>query len=274
MASTTVASRASMKWSSSHDIALSREILLFRPWIHRRGSTERGQIWENIAKSLNALEMPKFHVSQRSVRDRYQLLEKKYKRKQSEERASGISPEESELDEAMEDIIAQFEEADHLNEQLTFEKKQRAQAEVEKAVEMRRCSMETFKETKKRNGEEENNEPSAKKKKRTSGSDVMRYLREKGEIDIKMKADEVEVRRTESERHYQLMQEELRIRRLEAERQKEENEQQVMQLTNSQMMQQQQMKQLFEVTQGMMLQQQQQSASFVAIFEKFATKFN
>ena len=138
-----------------------------------------------------------------------------------------------------------------MNEQLTTEKKQKEEAEVEKAVEMRRCSMETFKETKKRNGDAENTEPSTKKKKRTSGSDIMR---EKGEIDIKMKADEVELRRTESERHFELMQEELRIRRLEAERQKEQNEQQVRQLTNSQMMQHQQMKQLFEMTQGMMLQ--------------------
>ena len=70
------------------------------------------------------------------------------------------------------------------------------------------------------------------------------------------------------------MQEELRIGRLEAERQKEQNEQQVRQLTNSQMMKRQQMKQLFEMTQGMMLQQQQQRASFVALFEKFATKLN
>ena len=89
-----------------------------------------------------------------------------------------------------------------------------------------------------------------------------------------MKADEVELRRTESERHFELMQEELRIRRLEAERQKEQNEQQVRQLTNSQIMQHQHMTQLFEMTQGMMLQQQQQSASFVALFEKFATKLN
>ena len=175
-----------MKWSSNHDVALAREILLFTPWIHRKGSTERGQVWENIAKSLNALETPKFRVSQRSVRDRYQLLEKKHKRKLSdEEKATGISPEDSEIDEAMEDIIAQFEEADLLNEQLTTEKKQKEEAEVEKTVEMRRCSMETFKETKKRNGDAENNEPSTKKKKRTSGSDIMRYLREKGEIDIK-----------------------------------------------------------------------------------------
>ena len=138
---------------------------------------------------------------------------------------------------------------------------------------MRRCSMETLKETKKMNGDAESNEQSTKKK-RTSGSDIMRCLREKGEIDIKRKADEVELRRTESQRHFELMQEELCIRRLEAERQKEQDEQQVRQLTNSQMMQHQQMTQLFEITQGMMLQQQQQSASFVALFEKFATKLN
>ena len=73
----------------------------------------------------------------------------------------------------MDDIIAQFEEADLLNEQLTTEKKQKEGAEVEKAVEMRRCSMETFKETKKRNCDPKTNELSTKKKKRTGGSDIM-----------------------------------------------------------------------------------------------------
>ena len=64
------------------------------------------------------------------------MLEKKHKRKLSdEEKATGISPEDSEIDEAMEDIITQFEEADLLNEQLTTEKKQKEEAEVEKAVE-------------------------------------------------------------------------------------------------------------------------------------------
>ena len=66
------------------------------------------------------------------------------------------------------------------------EKKQKEEAEVEKAVEMRHCSMETFKEMKKRNGKAANSKPSAKKK-MSSGSD-MRYLRKKGEIDIKMKS--------------------------------------------------------------------------------------
>ena len=61
------------------------------------------------------------------------MLEKKHKRKLSdEEKATDISPEDSQIDEAMENTIAQFEEADLLNEQLTTEKKQKEEAEVEK----------------------------------------------------------------------------------------------------------------------------------------------
>ena len=76
---------------------------------YRKGSTERGKVWENIAKSLNALETPKFRESQQSVCDRYQLLEKKHKRKLSdEEKATGMSSEDSEIDEAMEDIMARL----------------------------------------------------------------------------------------------------------------------------------------------------------------------
>ena len=72
--------------------------------------------------------------------------EETQKKLSDEEKATGIAPEDSEIDKAMEDIIAQFEVADLLNAQLMTEKKQKEEAEVEKAVEMRRCSMEIFKE--------------------------------------------------------------------------------------------------------------------------------
>lgn len=65
--------------------------------------------WGRIADSLNSFESPQFRVTQRFVRNRYTLLERKHKKKvQEEERASGISPEESQLDNALEDIISQF----------------------------------------------------------------------------------------------------------------------------------------------------------------------
>ena len=110
------------------------------------------------------------------------MLEKKHKSKLSdEEKATGISAENSEIDEAMENIIAQFDEADLFNEQLTHEKKQKEMAEFEKAVEMRRSSM----ETKNRNGDAENNEQSTKKEIENQWVRYHAIPAKKGEIDIK-----------------------------------------------------------------------------------------
>ena len=106
-----------MKWSLDHDSALLREISLLIPCVHKKRSSKRGKVWDNIAKSLNSLETSKFYVTQRFVRDRYLLLEKKYKKKVSKnEKASGISSEESEVDQAMDNIIIQFDDADVLHE--------------------------------------------------------------------------------------------------------------------------------------------------------------
>ena len=85
-----------------------------------------------------------------------------------EERASGICPQESEVDQAMEEIIQLFEDYDWENKKLSDEKKKKAEEEVTKAKEMRRQSLETFKETQRR---KESEKPS--KKKRASGSNTM-----------------------------------------------------------------------------------------------------
>ena len=57
-----------------------------------------------------------------------------------EERASGICPEESEVDQAMEKIIQLFEEHDRENEKLSEEKKKKAEEDVTKAEEMKAIS--------------------------------------------------------------------------------------------------------------------------------------
>eukprot|EP00795_Rhopilema_esculentum_P003577 gene3577-biopygen31 len=95
-----------MTWTKQHDVLICREVLVVQPFQFRHGTHDRGQCWERIAKNLNLVEHPHFIVDQRLVRDRFTKLEKDFKRKKaSEERASGISPEEpDELDQALEDI--------------------------------------------------------------------------------------------------------------------------------------------------------------------------
>ena len=70
-----------MVWTESHDVLLVREITFQESWLQRLGSVDRGKIWEIIAATLNSIDEIYFKVSQRSVRDRYTLLAKKYKKK-------------------------------------------------------------------------------------------------------------------------------------------------------------------------------------------------
>lgn len=68
--------------------------------LYRAGSKERGSVLSQIATNLNTRSG--FTVSQRAVRDRFGILEKKAKKRKREiENGTGISPEDSELDLAL-----------------------------------------------------------------------------------------------------------------------------------------------------------------------------
>ncbi len=236
-----------MKWTADHDSVFVREIIAFTPWIKKHGSAERGEIWGRIADSLNSFESPQFRVTQRSVRDHYTLLERKHKKKvQEEERASGICPEESQLDRALEDIISQFKEADVEHDRISGEKKAKQEAEVSKAEEMRKMALETFKETQKRK-ESGDEQTTPRKKKRASGSDAIGFLKEKTEMEVKLKAEEMELKRKEFESR------------------KQEQKEKEVQMMQMQQMQQQQLQLLLK-------QQEQQSAMMMALMEKFLNK--
>ena len=104
-----------------------------------------------------------FKVSQRSVRDRFNVLKNNFaKRQREEERASGISSEISEVDECLEDIIG----------------KERATEDVLKAAEMRKRSLETFTESQNRYSEE-----ITPKRTRNNGNDTISYLTAKYESE-------------------------------------------------------------------------------------------
>ena len=99
---------------------------LFQPWQFKHDTVERGNVWKAIAESLISLGQSKFkQIDDRAVRDHYRTLEKKHKKKtSSEKKASGVSPEENEVDTAMEDIIQRFEEADKRHQQIADEKRE------------------------------------------------------------------------------------------------------------------------------------------------------
>ena len=183
-----------MLWTENHDILLLREILNIQPWMHKHGSSERKQTWDEIAAILNSLEEPYFNVKARSVRDRYSLLVKKHKTKTNvENKASGISPEVSELDEALADLIERFNEADSAREKETGKKNNKQAEDLVTAQEMRRKSLETYGESRKRNLED-GVEVSQKRSKKLNTTE---YLIDKSQRDYEIRTKELELKEKE-----------------------------------------------------------------------------
>jgi hypothetical protein len=142
-----------MDWTERHDVYLCREVLVIEPYKYRKGSIERGKTWSNIAESLNSSAELKFKVSQRSVRERFDLLQTRFiKEMVDEEKASGISPEVSELDVLLEEITEKGKVAEEENEGTSNKKK--VQLEKGKAEDMRIKAMERIGETSKRKNDD------------------------------------------------------------------------------------------------------------------------
>ena len=186
-----------IEWSESDDLALCGEVLVLEPFKYPKHSKERGEIWGRIAVNLNSLSSPKFEVSKRSVRDRFTLLQTKYKEKvREEERASGIDCVETQLDAAREEIIEK-ENADDLerNDKAgTLTKKN--ESEKASAEEVRQQAMERLGKTQKRNADSEE-EKSSKCRKRSS--DAVEYLKEKFEEEKELRKEEIELKRNEQQ---------------------------------------------------------------------------
>ncbi|XP_067040775.1 DNA ligase 1-like isoform X2 [Acropora muricata] len=195
-----------MKWSEAHDIFFLKEIFQFQPWQHKKGSVERGEVWENIACHLGRSSDPVFRVTQRSVRDRYLLLDRRFRKKVSEdEKASGTSPEPSEEDVMMEEMISLFDETDRLNDC----KKKEIQEEASQAEEMRNMSLETFKQSQERS---QDGQPKPKKQKRASGADTMTFLKDRVEIEPRQRLEELELRKRELQMEKEAKEAELNVR--------------------------------------------------------------
>lgn len=92
----------------------------------------------------------------------------------------------------MTDIIARFKEREAEDQEPDSEKREKVEEETAKAVEMRKASMETFFQSKKRKGEKEQ-----KKCKRSTGTETVAYLREKAELDASLRREELQLRKAE-----------------------------------------------------------------------------
>lgn len=252
--------RPAMSWNLQHDLLLLRETLFVNPFQSKKGSFERGKYWKTIADNLNSLSEPKFNVDQRSVRDHLSLLEKKHKKKMEDEvtKGTGSSPEPSEVDIAMEQII-EMEQASQF-EYENNSKKEKIDSDRMKAEDIRKKAMEKLGETQKRKAQEDPDELKPKRTRR-SGSDTIEYLKRKSENDLLIKNQELELKRKQQE--------------LEEERNKAVLAQQIqMQIQQRELQQrmeqqhQQQQQQLQNMQAMMLHSQQQQTQAFMTLLEK------
>ena len=141
------------------------------PFSAERKTSERKRLWETIARNLVKRKSPKFKtsLSERSVRRRYMRITQGFKTKLSEEiNACGISPEQSELDVLLEELMEREEER--------CQQGKKSEKDQEKAKDIRLKAMERLSQTKTRKSEEMTAPP---KKSRRTSSEANSFLREK-----------------------------------------------------------------------------------------------
>ena len=86
-------------------------------------SKERGQAWTEVARNKTKALEADYVVSQRSASDRFSLLYEKHKAKQQNElKATGISPEITALDKALDDLLERVAES-NVSHKKAMEKK-------------------------------------------------------------------------------------------------------------------------------------------------------
>ena len=195
-----------MEWTQVNDLLLCTEIRVREPYKFKKSSNERGKIWTEIAKTLNENQVIKFHVTQRGVRERYEILKTKFLEKiKAEENASGISPEVTELDRLLEEVIEKDNLAECSRESDKTIKKNEEDRKTAEGI--RKTAMESIGETTKRSMEDEDG--NVVKRKRRSGSEAVDYLRERADMEMKFREKELalkkEQRDQEATKQFQML---------------------------------------------------------------------
>ena len=93
------------------------------------------------------------------------------------------------MDQLLDEIMELLDESDKAID----ETKQKQEEEVKKAEEMRNRSLETFKESAKKNGDEQHG--TKQRKTRASGANTMVYLKERAETEATLKCEKLEIKR-------------------------------------------------------------------------------
>ena len=205
-----------------------REILVVDPLTGTKQRTvQRGAKWDLVAEKLNKIQDIYFKVSQRSVRDRYNLLAKQLRVKlQNEKSASGIQTDMSETEHALEEIIEIEDASDQEQQEISDEKIEKENKDRVDAETMRKKAMETLGETKNRMRSE--GEASKPVKRRSNGSDAVNYLREKNQAMNELRKEELELKRmkleADSKKHDEFMQMMIHQQQIQQQQQKQQSD--------------------------------------------------
>ena len=168
-----------MEWTNNHDIALAREVLLLEPYRYKARTVERGKVWQKIVDNLKSHAVLRFLVTKKSVREHLKLLLDKYRaRIQKERRDSGVEVEETELDQALEEINEKWEAAEE-QDILLLNNKKKTEEDRAMGEEVRMRACEKLNEMMKRKGEGKGSSEPKKTRSRKGGNDTIEFLTKK-----------------------------------------------------------------------------------------------
>ncbi|XP_031572257.1 uncharacterized protein LOC116306353 [Actinia tenebrosa] len=162
-----------MEWNEEKNILLIREVLNVEPYNAKERTTQRAQLWQQVADNLNNHHSPKFKVDKRAVRDHLNMIIEKFKKKmKNEESTSGISPELTELDALLEEVIGRIEVANEVVQVEKDKTKEKMEKEKKEAEDVRLKAMEKLAELRLRKKVGMKNQ----KRKSVNGEDQMELI--------------------------------------------------------------------------------------------------
>ena len=180
-----------MEWTDQHDVLMLREMIV---------SDEK----------LNQIHSPQFRIKdKRGVRERWELLRRKFKSKnREEEAASGIAVEDLTEKEALIEALIAREETAKPDDNLSVQQKK----DKDKAEDIRKKAMESMGETKKRKlsrGSTDDDQPCDKKTttaNKRCAQPMVDFLRENANAERELRQQELEIRRRDQEKQQEIIQ--------------------------------------------------------------------
>ena len=171
-----------MEWSREKDTTLAKEVLYSEPFQYKERTAQNVQAWQDVIAKVKTNYPKKFkRLTQRGAKEHMSLLLKNLKKKNMVElRASGISPEVSELDKLLEEISEKMDFYAAQNEKENEKKKKEEAA----AKDVRLRAMETLRETKKRGEVEKGGKSPKQKRPRSNGSEMVAFLRDRANEEL------------------------------------------------------------------------------------------